>query len=680
MNKSLQKIVAITGLLAVLITACGSSSSKKDSEQTQAAQPVINEDLGVVFRSQDGGYSFQEIPEFDQESNGGLIYLSPPDADPDAGPMLILIGGANDVEKTPQDLLDDFKDGMEDDLEIFNQHDIQLGGKPALKIDYKGSNNGKKVVGTAIFVAVSPTQIFSLIGIYPPDRYGTDEKNIFDDLSETIRFHDLSQADAANSTGIQGEGGILRQWAAYAKASSEYSNPQFSAQQAIGAPDTMSCGDFETAWKTAEKFSTASLEVYFEQPVVPTQVDIYETNNPSQITKVEILDLSGGGHTVYSGDAEETNCPSILSIAINDAKYSAFGIRITVDQGQLDLPWAMIDAVELVGSVESESSQAAVVPDAETQISEGNMQTQTSQSPGGEIPASATGSWQFYSVEDGLADNIIRGIAVAPDDTVWIGNGNKGVSSFKDGKFINYTQADGLGANSGTSVAIAKDGTVWAGTGWGLARLDDSRWTNFTTDQGLLSNDVKTVAIAPDGAVWAGTSSGLSRFDGYSWQNFPTPDSISNKQILDIAFDPSGVVWLATQEGVFSFKDGNWKLYTQADGLSYKFVNSVAVAPDGAMWAATAGQGANRFDGSNWQIFRKDEGLSYNTHDIAVAADGSLWFTTDGYGVYRYNGESFENWTSADGLPSDWADVIAAAPDGSVWVGFKDAGIGRFGK
>jgi len=519
-----------------------------------------------------------------------------------------------------------------------------------------------------------------LIGIYPPDRYGKDEKKNYADLSETIRFHDISQAAVSSATGVKGDGGVMRQWAAYARASSEFSSIQFSAQQVRGAPDTMACGDFETAWKSADQFSKEWLEVYFEQPITPTQLDIYETNHPSQITLVEILDESGGEHTIYSGQPEESDCPSILSISIKDAGYRAFGVRITVDQSQLDLPWAMIDAVELLGSAVSDSGEAVAAPSGPAQGGESGAPAQTVQDAGGEIPASASGSWQFYSAADGLADNIIRGIGVAPDGTVWMGNGNTGVSSFKDDKFTNYTQADGLGANNGTSVAISDDGTVWAGTGWGLARLDGSRWTNFTTDQGLLSNDVKTVAIAPDGSVWAGTSSGLSRFDGQNWQNYKTPDDVDNKHILDIAFDPAGGLWLASQEGVFSMKDGTWKLYTEEDGLSYKFVTSTVVTGDGALWVATSGQGANRFDGESWTIFRREEGLSYNTHDIVEAVDGSLWFTTDGYGVFRFNGETFENWTTADGLPTDWVDVIAAAPDGSVWVGFKDAGIGRFGE
>jgi ligand-binding sensor domain-containing protein len=100
---------------------------------------------------------------------------------------------------------------------------------------------------------------------------------------------------------------------------------------------------------------------------------------------------------------------------------------------------------------------------------------------------------------------------------------------------------------------------------------------------------------------------------------------------------------------------------------------------DGAIWFATAGQGASRYDGSSWTVFRTSEGLTYNTKDTAIADDGAIWFSSDGYGIFRYNGSSFQNWTMKDGLPSDWVDIITVGPDGSIWAGFKNEGIGRFG-
>jgi hypothetical protein len=106
-----------------------------------------------------------------------------------------------------------------------------------------------------------------------------------------------------------------------------------------------------SAWASADSTSVDWLEVRFDVPVTPTQVNIYESNSPSQVVKVEMIDAAGGYHEVYSATpkAEET-CPYVLSIQVNGANYQAVGAKITIDQSVLNLAWNEIDAVELVGT------------------------------------------------------------------------------------------------------------------------------------------------------------------------------------------------------------------------------------------------------------------------------------------------------------------------------------------
>jgi hypothetical protein len=146
-------------------------------------------------------------------------------------------------------------------------------------------------------------------------------------------------------------GGTLRQWASSATAGTQYGEQDWSAMQVTGAPNTLECGDIGSAWASADSTSVDWLEARYDLPVVPSQVNIYETNNPSQVVKVEMIDTAGGYHEVYSAapKAEET-CPFVLSIQVNGANYQAIGARITIDQSTLNLPWNEIDAVEMVGT------------------------------------------------------------------------------------------------------------------------------------------------------------------------------------------------------------------------------------------------------------------------------------------------------------------------------------------
>jgi len=146
-------------------------------------------------------------------------------------------------------------------------------------------------------------------------------------------------------------GDLLRQWAVSATASSEYDNPDFSALQATGQPDTTEeCGDFPTTWASAERTGVDWLELMYEKPVYPEQVNIYQNNLPNQVVEVEVLDTGGAYHTVYTDKPMLTRCPHILTVDITDADYQAVGVRVTVDQSVLDpTSWNEIDAVELVG-------------------------------------------------------------------------------------------------------------------------------------------------------------------------------------------------------------------------------------------------------------------------------------------------------------------------------------------
>jgi len=207
------------------------------------------------------------------------------------------------------------------------------------------------------------------------------------------------------------EGETLRQWAISATASSEYDNPDFSAFQATGQPDTTDeCGDFPTTWASAERKGVDWLELMYEKPVYPEQVNIYQNNLPNQVVEVEVLDTGGAYHTVYTGKPKLTQCPHTLTVDITEADYQAVGIRVTIDQSVLDpTSWNEIDAVELVGMYtggEVADMPSAVSPPAEAPTDE--------QAPSGDYdlpdmsPSDAEPGNFYYEVVGADADRTVE--------------------------------------------------------------------------------------------------------------------------------------------------------------------------------------------------------------------------------------------------------------------------------
>jgi hypothetical protein len=142
----------------------------------------------------------------------------------------------------------------------------------------------------------------------------------------------------------------IRQWAVSATASSEYGSDDWSAMQATGAPDTPECGDYTTAWASSGSDTLEWIELIYATPVFPRQVIIHITYNPSQVTRVELLDEVGNYHQVFTANSHEVaECPYILTLDVPaDLGVKVVGVRITIDQSVIG-NWNEIDAVELVG-------------------------------------------------------------------------------------------------------------------------------------------------------------------------------------------------------------------------------------------------------------------------------------------------------------------------------------------
>ena len=137
----------------------------------------------------------------------------------------------------------------------------------------------------------------------------------------------------------------LAQYATSATASSEWLPGDNGTAQAIGAPDTASCGDIETAWAPlAAQSDPEWLEATFEVPVYATGLTVYETFKSGYITQVDLIDTSGVYHTIWTG-IDSTGCPGEFTITFAQTSYKVDGVKIyTATNGGENL-----DAVKLVG-------------------------------------------------------------------------------------------------------------------------------------------------------------------------------------------------------------------------------------------------------------------------------------------------------------------------------------------
>ena len=98
-----------------------------------------------------------------------------------------------------------------------------MGGVPGLAADVSGTAEGKEMAGRVVFVAVTPTQSFTVLGSAPRERWDDELAPLFDAVMASVSFFEPSSA--FNLPGEEEEGEVIRQWATSVTASSEYGNP-----------------------------------------------------------------------------------------------------------------------------------------------------------------------------------------------------------------------------------------------------------------------------------------------------------------------------------------------------------------------------------------------------------------------------------------------------------------------
>jgi hypothetical protein len=112
------------------------------------------------------------------------------------------------------------------------------------------------------------------------------------------------------------------------------------------------CGDNGLAWASQRYDTVEWIELTYAIPVKPTQIEIHQSYNPSQVAQVDMITTDGTDYTVVTEVPQKVSfCPDVYSLDLElDKDILVNKIRITIDQGVLGLGWNEIDAVELVGS------------------------------------------------------------------------------------------------------------------------------------------------------------------------------------------------------------------------------------------------------------------------------------------------------------------------------------------
>ena len=305
----------------------------------------------------------------------------------------------------------------------------------------------------------------------------------------------------------------------------------------------------------------------------------------------------------------------------------------------------------------------------------------------------SNGHWRGINPAQGLMVGSISAVLQDHEGSIWIGLWGAGLVRWVGrNRWEGWTRADGLSGEHVWKMVRDRQGRLWVATENGVSQLQiDPRtrrpsWRYWTEKQGLAGNRTRAIALAPDGSVWTGSSpGGISRIDARSGtvRRYALPGGPGNDRIWHLGFDRKGTLWASTRGGLFFANPGRGQTLLERQSLPLgdpaETVSATLEDHQGRFWVAGM-RGLVRLEHGTWRRFTKRDGLPTDAVGfLAEAPDGSIWLGyRDRTGLSRIdvNGDrlSVRTYNHKSGLRSNQVIFIHVDRRGQVWLG-TDHGI-----
>ncbi len=539
----------------------------------------------------------------------------------------------------------------EEATEVGEPESLTINGQDAAKIQVTGPADDGTPLKVTLYVIVNGDRVATVIAA-TPEASEAAYAPIIEAIAGTVEVFEPTVVEVEEPTDPTDGLVEIRQWASSAVASSEFSNPSWSAMQATGERDTWECGDISTAWASSASDTVEWIELTYDIPVVPTSVIIAQTYNPDQITLVELIDTEGNYHEVASRTPEERDCPTVTAITTHDIDVMVIGVRITIDQSVLG-DWNEIDAVELVGlgipdGVETPpTTEEAAVP--------------------GETPAGFL--WRAGG-ESGIFDGEFAALGGMDTDglgIVYIADNTHGVYVYDiAGNELDVYDHDAF--NNTTDVKVGPNGNLivadWAANMIFVLSPDGDIIAEFGgegTEPGLFGTfSPGAVAVGPDGRIYAHDDNEDSAGEDYERiQIFSQDGTFQNAFTIEedffslsgMDFGPDGNLYLVGFIGDAILKyspDGELLGSLGEEALDFTGPQGIFIDDAGNMYVSTWSEtpiikldpegnllGTFGFEVEDNEV-AWGEGGFYQPGGITGLSDGSVIFVTDWSGGFAF--------------------------------------------
>ena len=330
--------------------------------------------------------------------------------------------------------------------------------------------------------------------------------------------------------------------------------------------------------------------------------------------------------------------------------------------------------------------------------------------------ARAQYSFDHWTAETGLPQNIITAIHQTPEGYLWIATLD-GLTRFDGVRFTVFNKSNTPGLTSNRFYCIYQDahGDLWAGTEVGVVtRIHQGRFITYTSEHGLPKSFVWGVTGDSQGHVWIFSGNKVREWDPASerFVERETPPFAGGSG--NLGWNTNGGFWGLDPTSLHLFVSGKWTQLALSPELGRQ-VKRVAQTDDGAIWILPSGTRLVRFkDGKSnsfpllkkpgtsgpmtewsdrtgklWKmevvqnLLRKVTIASSGRSETIILStlyedrDGNLWLGTDGQGLYCIRKQIVTSYSREQGLVGRNVYPVCEDRAGAIWVGAWDGGLSQ---
>jgi ligand-binding sensor domain-containing protein/serine phosphatase RsbU (regulator of sigma subunit) len=281
-------------------------------------------------------------------------------------------------------------------------------------------------------------------------------------------------------------------------------------------------------------------------------------------------------------------------------------------------------------------------------------------------------SFETFTIEHGLSDNIINCLTVDKNGKIWAGTETGGICVIDDFGVEVIDEEDGLFPGQIADIFTDNNGNIWAtGEEDGISIIKKDSILTYSTENSELTAAVFCHFVDEAGIVWIGTYDGIFYFDNSLMRL--NHELLNERIVWDIIKDQYDRLWIATQEkGVFCYDGDTVLVYNLENGMSSEITLALLEDKKGRILVGTYDGGINIIENSRIKQDLVNKTADYWIWELFEDSRGRIWARTHDQGVLAIKENSVKEIDSDNHLISDHVLAIFEDNYNNLWFPTSD--------